>query len=445
VNYVSRCCGRDRIDFRDFARAGLAAADNTRHGVGRLKEEDVQVSNQPSMSGRARGGVLALALLGVLTLGVGEAPATQVGCGTTITTSTTLEADLIDCPADGLVVGADNITIDLKGHTIDGPGTDDFRWDGVDNGAGHDGVVVKNGTIRDFGGDGVYIDNGGIANSLGGLVLTDNGIGAEVIASQDNSIEKTSVSDSHHFGIIVGESTHTRVQKSTIVRSGADGMLLRFSSNSVIEKNLIVAFGGTGIQVLGGATNEISKNVITTSDVSPFGVFYASDSGLIAKNEIHGFTDVALFVAGGDHTRLEKNSLHDNGLGLLLQGNPFFCCPTGNVASANEVFNNDVGIGIRNMADTLVERNFAHNNRLGIGVQNSTGTVIERNQSDNNAEDGIRVSHPSTTITSNSASYNGDLGIEAVAGVTDGGGNRATGNGNPAQCLNVACSSGGGP
>jgi len=33
----------------------------------------------------------------------------------------------------------------------------------------------------------------------------------------------------------------------------------------------------------------------------------------------------------------------------------------------------------------------------------------------------------------------GEVGIEAVPGVTDGGGNRAHGNGNAAQCLNVAC------
>jgi len=33
----------------------------------------------------------------------------------------------------------------------------------------------------------------------------------------------------------------------------------------------------------------------------------------------------------------------------------------------------------------------------------------------------------------------GDLGIEAVPGVTDGGGNHAAANGNPAQCVNLAC------
>jgi hypothetical protein len=44
-----------------------------------------------------------------------------------------------------------------------------------------------------------------------------------------------------------------------------------------------------------------------------------------------------------------------------------------------------------------------------------------------------------TTLTGNHALRNGDLGIEAVFGVTDGGRNKAHGNGNPAQCTNVAC------
>ena len=44
-----------------------------------------------------------------------------------------------------------------------------------------------------------------------------------------------------------------------------------------------------------------------------------------------------------------------------------------------------------------------------------------------------------TTLVRNTANRNHDLGIEAVAGVIDGGGNKAQGNGNPAQCTNVAC------
>jgi hypothetical protein len=54
-------------------------------------------------------------------------------------------------------------------------------------------------------------------------------------------------------------------------------------------------------------------------------------------------------------------------------------------------------------------------------------------------DDGIDVDSAATTLIGNHAVRNGDLGIEAVVGVTDGGGNKASGNGNPAQCTNVAC------
>ena len=42
-------------------------------------------------------------------------------------------------------------------------------------------------------------------------------------------------------------------------------------------------------------------------------------------------------------------------------------------------------------------------------------------------------------LGANRARWNFDLGIDAVAGVLDGGGNRAFGNGDPLQCVNIAC------
>jgi hypothetical protein len=43
-----------------------------------------------------------------------------VGCGDTITKSTRLTANLVDCPTVGLVIAADGITLDLNGHRVDG-------------------------------------------------------------------------------------------------------------------------------------------------------------------------------------------------------------------------------------------------------------------------------------------------------------------------------------
>jgi hypothetical protein len=43
-----------------------------------------------------------------------------VQCGQTLTHSVKLTKDLVNCRGDGLVIGADGITVDLNGHTVDG-------------------------------------------------------------------------------------------------------------------------------------------------------------------------------------------------------------------------------------------------------------------------------------------------------------------------------------
>ena len=73
--------------------------------------------------------------------------AEHVQCGDVITQDTTLDSDLVDCPGDGVVIGASGITLDLGGRTIDG--TDASGSDGVNNRGEHDGVTVTHGTIRD--------------------------------------------------------------------------------------------------------------------------------------------------------------------------------------------------------------------------------------------------------------------------------------------------------
>jgi parallel beta-helix repeat protein len=368
----------------------------------------------------------------------------SVACGDTIAASIALDADLIDCPQDGLIIGADNVTIDLNGHTIDGPGTTDTSWDGIDNGAGHDGVTILNGTLQDFGGDGVYLDGGARGNRLANLVLTDNGIGVEVFRSANNAVKALTIVGNHVEGIVVNSSLQTVISRSTLANVDAENEVLLFgATDTLIEGNHIGGGVSAGIQSLVGRHDEIKKNVFTGDGTSAVGAFMDSAESLIAKNDITGFDQAAIFV-GADRVRVEKNSLHDSGLGVILLGNPVFCCPTGVVVRRNHAFNTDVGIAVRDMTDALVRHNVTHDNRIGISVRDSTGTVILKNRSNRNTEDGILILDPATTVAHNRADLNGDLGIDAVEGVIDGGGNKARGNGNPAQCLNVDCSAGGG-
>ena len=65
--------------------------------------------------------ILAVAVAGAM--GGGRAPTSHVGCGAVITTDTMLDSDLVDCANNGIVIGADGVTLDLNGHRIDGDGT----------------------------------------------------------------------------------------------------------------------------------------------------------------------------------------------------------------------------------------------------------------------------------------------------------------------------------
>jgi hypothetical protein len=96
---------------------------------------------------RRRTAALALLVSGALAGSGATAWAKPLHCGDTVTTNTTLHADLTDCPGNGLVIGADRVTLNLNGHAITGNLEGAV---GIDNSAGHDGVTIMNGAVRNF-------------------------------------------------------------------------------------------------------------------------------------------------------------------------------------------------------------------------------------------------------------------------------------------------------
>src|SRR5438552_1170438 len=68
----------------------------------------------------SRAALLALAV--ALAVPARPALASQISCGAILTKDTKLDSDLTNCPGDGLVIGADHITVTLNGHSISGTG-----------------------------------------------------------------------------------------------------------------------------------------------------------------------------------------------------------------------------------------------------------------------------------------------------------------------------------
>jgi parallel beta-helix repeat protein len=406
---------------------------------------------------------LFVAALGAFqVLSAGPALASPVNCGDTITRNTKLDSDLTNCPGDGIVIGAGDITLDLNGHTIDGDHAGGpvceppfVEGNGVENPGGHDGITIENGTIQEFGSgieggygrslmrdltvrsnrtDGIAIGSFPVedskdANEIVSNRVTGNGCGGiAFFGANDTKIELNTVTNNGGFGgIIFDGCNNSQIVSNTV--SGNAGQAIGGGGNdgNSIEGNTI-SDNGDGIVLFGGSGDAASSdnNVVANNSVTRGGagvVIESSSRNKVRENSLHDNFFVGVVVVSGDDNRIEKNSVFRNSNG---------------VEGGIHVASNDHGDGSHR---TVVSTNTLGQNR-GDGIlvdPGQIGTVIDGNRSDRNSDDGIDVDHPATTLTKNTANNNGDLGIEAVAGVKDGGGNTARGNGNPAQCVNVRC------
>jgi parallel beta-helix repeat protein len=375
--------------------------------------------------------VLVLAVCS-LAFGADQASASHVGCGATIISDTKLDSDLTNCPGNGIVIGADNIELDLNGHTIDGDGVlgceEFYACDfGVDNTAGHDGVTIENGSIRDFATAVFVLDAGD--NLLRRLSASHNILGGVLlIAAPGARVERSSISanglTTDQAGLIVFDSSDVRIEGNSVFDNGDIGMFLQAVDDSRVEGNSVSGNPEAGV-ILDGNRNEVSGN---RASKNGDGISVGGDGNTIVTNRVSdSFACPDGCGAGIGST---------GGTGNLIARNFVARASRAGIWIAD--FENEGGLPEIN---NVVERNVVVDAEIdGVLVESTvTDTLLERNIAIGAGDDGIDVDSPTTSLRRNTANANGDLGIEAVAGVTDLGGNRASGNGNPLQCQNVFC------
>jgi parallel beta-helix repeat protein len=366
--------------------------------------------------------IFVLGVAGLIAFGGGQASASHVSCGDEISADTTLDSDLVDCPNNGILIGADGITLDLNGHTIDGDGTEAAGCDpkqelcdfGVAN-DGHDGVTVRDGSVREF------------------------GVGVLVGGARKNRVVKISSSGHVFFGVVVGGSSRSVIRRSSLSRNIApegDGIGVFGSDHIRIVRNKIRRNPGPGIHVADSSENLIKRNVFSRN--GPAILMEKANRNEVQRNRVT--RGGGILVAPGNRNVIARNRVSraldsisiDKGRGNRVVGNV--------VGRAREV---GVRLGFPGFggANNVVRGNLVRGSGTdGFFVsEEDDHSLLKRNVARHNGHDGFDVESDSTTVTRNRAVRNGDLGIEAVVGVTDGGGNRAHGNGNPAQCTNIAC------
>jgi Right handed beta helix region len=247
--------------------------------------------NRPSI----RRGALALAAAASLAaIAAPQAGAKQLACGATITKDTKLTQDLTNCPGVGIRIGADDITLDLNGHTVAAAAKRNPKAHGILN-KGHDRVTIKGGTVKGFGAYGVRLADAK-RNVVRDMQMIGNFTGIGLVESSNNLVTKSQMSGSRFVGVNLTGGAHNRVVANAITASVGLGVLVQTSVNDHGSDNRILdnVIEGNGIQVNPGqASAQIAGNTIRHA----------------------GFAGIAAFEPS---TIIERNTSSDNrGLGIL--------------------------------------------------------------------------------------------------------------------------------
>jgi len=325
----------------------------------------------------------ALGLLGTPALqGVAEAAKSVVNCGDVITHNTTLGNDVGPCPKDGVIIGADNVTLNLAGHKI-------FGTTSPDDGVGvripnHTGVTIRKGIITQFD-TGVYV-NQGSNNTISDMKIRFN------VGLTDRFT--TEFGD----GILIYESPNNMVVGNLIEHNGIwDGIGVGgpLSSGNRILRNTVnsnndgnprggIAGFGQGINIGNGFPMTGSNNVVDGNTVMGHTL-----SGI---NVCFGLTPCAV-----RHAIVINNYVARNAVGFIGEGGYDSTGSGDNFVSHNTIVNNDTGIYAWNDFGSISYNTVLKNTSADIVTIEYGGSVDCINW----------IGNTYTTLADNTADYHG--------------------------------------
>lgn len=295
-----------------------------------------------------------------------------VRCGQTITKSTTLVADVGPCAGDGIIVGGDNIRLNLNGHTVFGtPGPGDGSAAGIRlmnrsrvTVTGRPGNSGNTGTVTGFdAGIAVYRGSG---NTIENLVVRDN-VGPES--------DQSELGD----GIALFNSANNRIINNSVVRNGTyDGIsaLGPGTDNNLFQGNLVeenIGFGGC----CNPGSGIILSNFFQPDDPQRGDSIYGNRvvNNVVRRNFTAGITTVSN-VRG----EIIGNLVEDNGTlfksfanGIGVSRGDMSVLANGSLVKGNRVFRNGYsGIMLdRAVQEVTVTENEVAGNLLGIATGNN--------------------------------------------------------------------------
>ena len=214
-----------------------------------------------------------------------------VHCGDTITEDTVLTEDLVDCSGNGLIIGANNITLDCDGHSITGTGNNIGIYINDKN-----FVQVKNCNISEF--------------QKGTSVRT--GLNNQFISNTIHGNYYGYYLESTYYAGV--DDCNNNTISSSNINNNISGIELHNCQNNSITGNN-TSNNQTGIFLYISGHNSLTNNNVTDNNKG-IHLNYESHYNTVSDNTITGNYDAIFMLANPNRNTITRNIISDNVYGM---------------------------------------------------------------------------------------------------------------------------------
>ncbi|OGJ19837.1 hypothetical protein A3K73_03655 [Candidatus Pacearchaeota archaeon RBG_13_36_9] len=225
---------------------------------------------------------------------------TRCECGDTLVESQTMNYDLVGCSKDGIIIGADNISLDCAGHLISGsskglhPADEGYIETGFGIITAKNSDKIKNCIVQEF--------DVGISSEYNfGIVLLNNLL-------KNNS----------WYGIMLSPSNKGEIVNNTCKYNKVNG---------------IMANGAFDNLLLGNRLFENSQNIVLRKSYNNQII-----NNNVSKSNSNGHDDIGINLLWSFYNNLSRNTIERNEVGILISACQY------NQVTENTIESNDFGI-----------------------------------------------------------------------------------------------------